>query len=284
MIFKLVSLGFIFLMSYGPVPVWAAEIKTDTGPYAAIVDGRPVTVESYRQRIGQLRASKNLQLVLQTMSPEGKANIFKDIIDQKLLAADARNRKLDEDPKIREAIENAVEQVLANAIIEREISALDLGDSALQRYYRDHVDQFRLPDRIQARHILTRTREEAENALRELQGGRNFDQIASKVNIDATKSSGGDLGIVPRGIMVKPFEDALFSLDEGETSAIVRTGFGYHIIRAEKIHRGELRSFESVKADIKTRLIDTRIEQLKTGLRQKYDVCINRELLEHIDP
>lgn len=280
MILKIFSFGFIFLMSYGPVPVWAAEIKEGTEPYAATVDGRPVTVERYQHRIGQLKASKDIRLVLKTMSSEGKANILNEVIDQKLLATEAQYRKLDEDPKIRGAIEDAVEQVLANAFIQREINTLDLGDPALQKYYRDHADQFRLPDRIKARHIITRTRQDAEKALRELEGGRNFDQIASKLNIDATKSSGGDLGFVPRGIMVKPFEDALFSLREGEISGIVQTGFGYHIIRAEKFHRGEMRPFESERANIKTQMIKEHIEQLKHRLRQKYDVWINRELLE----
>jgi peptidyl-prolyl cis-trans isomerase C len=242
-----------------------------------------VTVERFQQRLGQLRASKDIQLVLQTLSPEGKANILNEIIDQKLLAIAAQNKKLDQDPKIREAIEDAVEQVLANAMIQLEISTLDLGGPALQKYYRDHADQFRLPDRIKARHIITRTRQDAETALRELEGGRNFDQIASNVNIDATRSSGGDLGFIPRGIMVKPFEDALFSLREGETSAIVQTGFGYHIIRAEKIQRGEMPPFESAKETIKTQMIHACIDQLKSGLRQKYAVWINREFLEKSD-
>jgi peptidyl-prolyl cis-trans isomerase C len=283
MTFKTILVFFIFLMSSGPAPVWAAETKTDIGSYAAVVDSRPVTVERFQQRLGQLRASKDIQLVLQTLSPEGKANILNEIIDQKLLAIAAQNKKLDQDPKIREAIEDAVEQVLANAMIQLEISTLDLGDPALQKYYRDHADQFRLPDRIKARHIITRTRQDAETALRELEGGRNFDQIASNVNIDATRSSGGDLGFIPRGIMVKPFEDALFSLREGETSAIVQTGFGYHIIRAEKIQRGEMPPFESAKETIKTQMIHACIDQLKSGLRQKYAVWINREFLEKSD-
>jgi peptidyl-prolyl cis-trans isomerase C len=280
MTFKTILFFFIFLASSAPAPIWAAETKTDTGPYAAFVDSRPVTMERFQQRLGQLRASKDIQLVLKTLNPEGKANILNEIVDQKLLAIEAKNKKLDEDPKIREAIEDAVEQVLANAIIQREINTLDLEDQALRQYYRDHADQFRLPDHIKARHIVTRTRQDAETALRELEGGGNFDQIASNLNIDTTKSSGGDLGFVPRGIMVKPFEDALFSLHEGETSGIVQTGFGYHIIRAEKIQRGEMRPFDSVKANIKTEMTHARIEQLKSGLRQKYAVWINRELLE----
>ena len=283
MTFKTIVFLFVFSMSLGSAPAWTAETQVDLGSYAAIVDGRPVTAERFQQRLMELRASKDIQLALQTLSPEGKANILDEIIDQKLLAIDAHIRKLDEDPRIREAVEDAVEQVLANAVIQMEISALDLSDPALQKYYRDHADEFRLPDRIKARHIITGTRKDAETALSELQDGRNFAQIASDVNIDATKPSGGDLGFVPRGIMVKPFEDALFSLREGETSAIVQTSFGYHIIRAEKIQRGQMQSFESVKETIKSQMINECIEQLKSELRQKYAVRINRELLEQPD-
>jgi parvulin-like peptidyl-prolyl isomerase len=87
-------------------------------------------------------------------------------------------------------------------------------------------------EQIHARHILLKTQDDANNALQQLQGGADFGQLAQQLSTDpGSKDKGGDLGWFPRGIMNKPFEDAAFALQPGQTSGVVQSPSGFHIIQ-----------------------------------------------------
>ena len=85
---------------------------------------------------------------------------------------------------------------------------------------------------IRASHILVKTKEEADNLLNEIKSGKDFAQIAQEVSLCPSGHDGGDLGFFGRGMMVKPFEDAAFALNEmGDVSEPVETQFGWHLIK-----------------------------------------------------
>jgi peptidyl-prolyl cis-trans isomerase C len=84
---------------------------------------------------------------------------------------------------------------------------------------------------IRASHILVKTEEEAKKLYDEIQNGKDFAQIAQEVSLCPSGQNGGDLGFFGKGMMVKPFEDAAFSLEIGEISKPVETQFGWHLIK-----------------------------------------------------
>jgi peptidyl-prolyl cis-trans isomerase C len=86
-------------------------------------------------------------------------------------------------------------------------------------------------DRVRCAHILLRTEKEANAVLERLKKGETFSKIAKKVSTCPSGKRGGDLGSFGRGEMVKEFEDVAFTLEKGETSPVVKTQFGYHIIK-----------------------------------------------------
>ncbi|NWF86692.1 peptidyl-prolyl cis-trans isomerase [Candidatus Bathyarchaeota archaeon] len=88
-----------------------------------------------------------------------------------------------------------------------------------------------MPDKIHCAHILVRTEQEAKAILNRLNKGEKFANIAKEVSLCPSGKRGGDLGTFDRGKMVKEFETASFSLKKGEVSLIVKTKFGYHIIK-----------------------------------------------------
>jgi peptidyl-prolyl cis-trans isomerase C len=88
-----------------------------------------------------------------------------------------------------------------------------------------------MPNRIHCAHILVKTEKEANTVLERLKKGEKFANIAKQVSLCPSKKRGGDLGTFSRGKMVKEFKKAAFALQKGQTSPIVKTKFGYHIIK-----------------------------------------------------
>ena len=90
-----------------------------------------------------------------------------------------------------------------------------------------------MTDKIKCYHILVKKQSEALSIIERLKKGESFTNLAKELSIDkASAKRGGDLGLLSRGMMVKPFEDAAFKLNKGEiTAEPIKTEFGYHIIK-----------------------------------------------------
>jgi parvulin-like peptidyl-prolyl isomerase len=131
----------------------------------------------------------------------------------------------------------------------------------LQTYYTKHLSQFQQAATVDARHVLVKTKAEAEH-VRALLAAKNTDAnwkaVASKYSIDTgTKSTGGELGSFPRGRMVKPFENAAFSLKVNEISQPVHTQYGWHVIEVTKKTPASKQTFAQAKATIQQTLLAT---------------------------
>jgi peptidyl-prolyl cis-trans isomerase D len=140
--------------------------------------------------------------------------------------------------------------------------SIQVTDAQVQSYYNSHLDQYRTPERVQARHILLSTtnkpkdevpkiQAQAEDLLKQIKAGANFADLAKKFSTDTTSAQkGGDLGWVSRGQMVKPFEDAVFALKDNELSGVVTTEYGFHIIQVLQKQSPHLQSIDEVKSQI----------------------------------
>jgi parvulin-like peptidyl-prolyl isomerase len=88
-----------------------------------------------------------------------------------------------------------------------------------------------MPDKVHCAHILVKTEQEAKTVIERLNKGEKFANIAKEMSLCPSGKRGGDLGTFTRGKMVKEFETAAFILQKGQTSPMVKTKFGYHIIK-----------------------------------------------------
>jgi peptidyl-prolyl cis-trans isomerase D len=139
-----------------------------------------------------------------------------------------------------------------------------VSDSELQTYYDAHAAQYTTPDEVKARHILisvpkgadaktdAAAKAKAEDVLKQIKAGGNFADLAKKYSDDpGSKDSGGELGgMVPAANFVPPFAKAAMALNPGQTSDLVRTDFGYHIIQTEQKQVAGKKSLADVKASI----------------------------------
>jgi parvulin-like peptidyl-prolyl isomerase len=88
-----------------------------------------------------------------------------------------------------------------------------------------------MPNKVHCAHILVKTKKDVNSILDRLKKGDKFSAIAKDVSLCPSKKRGGDLGTFGRGQMVKEFENAAFALEKGQISGIVKTQFGYHLIK-----------------------------------------------------
>ncbi|MDE1851463.1 MAG: peptidyl-prolyl cis-trans isomerase [Candidatus Micrarchaeota archaeon] len=88
-----------------------------------------------------------------------------------------------------------------------------------------------MANEIRCAHILVKSEAEAKSILDRISKGESFAKLAEQYSLDGSRKRGGDLGRFPRGVMVREFENAAFSLEKGKVSGVVKTQFGYHIIK-----------------------------------------------------
>jgi parvulin-like peptidyl-prolyl isomerase len=88
-----------------------------------------------------------------------------------------------------------------------------------------------MSNQIRCAHILVKNEATAQEVLAKLKTGESFAKLAEQYSLDGTRKRGGDLGFFGRGMMVKSFEEAAFKLNKGDISGVVKSEFGYHIIK-----------------------------------------------------
>jgi peptidyl-prolyl cis-trans isomerase D len=133
----------------------------------------------------------------------------------------------------------------------------------IQRYYNDNIQQYQTPEQVRASHILLKTegkdeatvRKEAEKILQEVKSGGDFAALAKKYSEDeGSKATGGDLDYFSRGRMVPEFENVAFTMQPGQISDLVKSQFGFHIIKVVDKRPGSTRSLDEVRPQIQEQL------------------------------
>jgi peptidyl-prolyl cis-trans isomerase C len=170
---------------------------------------------------------------LPQVSPEEqRALVVSMLIDMELIAEAGREEGLDQSEDFKRRQTFLETRALYRVFFENNISS-KVTPEALQAAYDDFVGKIEPQTEVHARHILVKTKEEADAARAEIVGGKPFEDVAKEKSIDGSAGAGGDLGYFRRGMMVKPFEDAAFALTVGEVSEPVESQFGFHLIKVE---------------------------------------------------
>ncbi len=159
-------------------------------------------------------------------------------------------------------------------------------DKEIQQYYEEDPEEFFVPKKVKARHILftvnkkdTAEKQEAVEkkalqVLEKINQGGDFAKLAEKHSEDeGTAKNGGDVGYFMRGEMAKPFEEAAFSMKPGETSSLVKTQFGFHIIRVEDVKEAHTKALAEVKNKIEQ---DIRKDKTLETIRREAKRAFNR--------
>jgi peptidyl-prolyl cis-trans isomerase D len=124
---------------------------------------------------------------------------------------------------------------------------VSVSEDELANLYEDEQERFSTEEERKAQHVLVETLETANKVVELLNNGSSFSELAKTYSLDTgSKESAGDLGFFTKGVMVPEFEEKVFSMTEGQLSEPVKSEFGYHIIKLNKITDSTLKTFDSV--------------------------------------
>lgn len=228
------------------------------------------------------------QLRNQARGP-AKRQLAEQIVELKILAQEARKRKMDQSPAVKEQIALQIDKTLAQALYQELLATAPVNEEALRALYEKNKNQY---EQVKARHILVRfqgsrvplkpdqkdlTDAEALAKAQELRkrilAGEDFASVA-KAESDDTGSgaNGGDLGQFGRGQMIPQFEEAAFRLPVGQVSEPVKTPFGYHLIRVDA---HDSRTYDQMRPELEQQwrpeYVKSVIERLKSETTKVLD-------------
>jgi peptidyl-prolyl cis-trans isomerase C len=224
------------------------------------------TVDTFLQAVTGKPASE--------ATPEQREALLEQLVNMTLAAQAAEKDGLAKDPEVQARIDLLRTQILAEAASDKYSKAHPVSDTEVKAEYDAQVAK--MPKEYKARHILVEKKETAESLIRDLKAGGDFAKLAKAESKDpGSAANGGDLGWFSAQSMVKPFSDALTTLQKGQiTETPVQTQYGWHVIQLEDTRAPEPPAFDDVKDQVKMlaqrKKLQTYLDELrKTAKIQK---------------
>lgn len=245
----------------------------------AKVNDKSITLREFNKRVERL--PKSYQEIIKGQ----RRQFLEDLIDEELLYEEALKSKIDKNPETQEVIAEAKKKILISRLIkERADDKISIPERDIEKYYNEHSEDFMLPERWRASHILVDTPEEAEQIKQKINQGESFENLAKEKSKDAAAKQGGDVGYFTKGQLIPEFEQACFGLEVGEISGIVKTKFGYHIIKLTERKNPEVQNFSAVKDLIKKEMEREQkkklLQELMANLKNSARITINEKFFE----
>jgi peptidyl-prolyl cis-trans isomerase C len=200
------------------------------------------------------------------VAEEQKSQLLDQYISMQLAAEEAEKAGIEKDQKVRDQLALARLQVLVDAGLQKYLEAHPVQEAELRPEYDAQVAA--LPREYHARHILV----EDQAITKELKGGADFAKIAAKRSKDSSSKSGGDLGWFTLDTMVKPFADAVKTMQPGQlTDQPVQSQYGWHVIKLEESRATSAPPFDEVKDRVKMivqrKKLQTHLEELRKAAK-----------------
>jgi peptidyl-prolyl cis-trans isomerase D len=174
-------------------------------------------------------------------------------------------------------------------------AATQVSDDSLRAYYNEHIDEYRVENRVHVEHILFKTvgktdaeiaeiHQKAEDVLKQAKHGANFEDLAKKYSEDdATKPKGGDLGWIVDQQTVPEFQRAAFSVPKGSISDLVKTQYGFHIIKVLDRETAHTKTFDEVRDTILQPVLDQKVSAEANNISDQMAAAIRQSDRQPLD-
>jgi len=222
---------------------------------AIVTGGARVTPAEVREEFLRRNTKASIEYVLFDPSQFLKAVVVAPEALEAFFKKDPSRYKVPEQRRVR--------YVLIDT--DRVRAEMRLGEDELKQYYSQHLSEYRVEDRVKVAHILLKTEgknpgeiatleKTARDVLARITSGADFGELAKKYSEDSSAANGGEIGWIVRGQTVKEFEDAAFFLKPGQVSDLIKTTYGFHILKVLDKQGAHLQTFAEVKEQIREQL------------------------------
>ncbi len=220
-------------------------------------------------------AAVDFNAELQRIPPaERRDGLIEIMVNMELLAKAGKEEKLDETDEFARRLDQLKTRALRNFYI-RKIIHPQITQEKMQERYVEYLARFEPHTEIRARHILLEKEDEAKAVIKELDGGKDFAELAKEKSTGPSGPNGGDLGFFGPDQMVAPFQEAASKLEAGAYSKQpVKTQFGWHVIKVEETRQTKAPAYEQVQAEIGNALFNEMFAERISELRKEAKINI----------
>ncbi|PIE00688.1 MAG: peptidylprolyl isomerase [Thiothrix nivea] len=248
-------------------PVSAEEKQATADELVAIVNGVDLTRGTLDAVIEMAKRSRPGTEV------DEKA-LLDDLIATEIARQEAKKSGLGEREDVKAKVKNFADKLILNTWMQEKASSLDISEDELKAAYEERIKNMPKIE-YKARHILVKTEDEGKAIIKELEGGKDFAELAKEKSTGPSGPSGGDLGWFKPQRMVKPFAEAVVKMEPGKISAApVETQFGWHVIKLEEQRDVKLPEIDNMKPQLKRQLEQTKMMEYMEKLRAEADVKV----------
>ena len=229
--------------------VWASDVKREAQAQGLISQGEPLDTSSEMFR-----------------------RVMDEVVDQKLLAAEAVRRKLDKDQAAQRRLAAARERVLGDLLVESVVEKA-VSEKAIQELYREQLKLSGQSEEFRARHIVVGSEPEAVELRRAILNGASFEALAMERSIDtATRFSGGDMGYTTLDVMPESYQIAMGNAQAGDILGPFAVDSGFAVVRVEDRRKEAPLTLEAARPQIVRFLTYDQVRDLLEKLRGKAKV------------
>ena len=229
--------------------VWASDVKREAVAQGLLSEGEPLDVSS--------------DLFHQMLD---------EVVDNKLLAAEAVKRKMDHEPLAQRRLAAARERILGDMLVENVVDRA-VTDQAIQTLYQEQLKRSKLTDEIHARQIVTLTLADAETIRKQLGAGAAFEALAMEKSIDpATRFNGGDLGYFTADVMPQGYDAMLKTAKTGDIVGPFKVDAGYAVVKVEDRRQEQPITIDQARPQIVRFLTYDEVRDLLKRLRDQNKV------------
>ena len=276
-VMSLVGIVCVFAIACVSLPGCGRQAVDEEDILVSIGDTH-ITVTDFNERVS------NLPERYRQIAIKRKAVYIQELINDTLLYQEALRNGLDRDEDVKKVIAEASKKILVAKLLNSKIeSAIEVSDEEIEEYYSKNKFRYMTPEVMRASHILVNTLEDANRVVEELGAGDDFEEVARTRSLDPTAQKGGDIGYFPAGQLMPEFEQACSRLSLGETSGVVRTSLGFHVIKLTDRKPSVERSIEQLRDEIFGRIREVKrrekFNELLEMLKSSTEIKVNEKAL-----
>lgn len=258
-------------MTFKPARLLLALVAVASAPVfaqnLAVVNGKAIPSSRADEVVKQVVAQGQAQ-----DTPQLRAAIKDDLIAREVLMQEAVKQGYDKKPEVREALDNARQSIVVNALAREYITKNPVTDAQIKAEY-DKAKAATGDKEYHVRHILLTSEDEAKGVIAKIKGGAKFEDLAKQSKDTGTAGNGGDLDWVTPGDLPAEFSNGFVKLQKGAVTDVpVKTNAGFHVIKLDDTRPVKFPELDTVKPQIQEKLAQQKLRDYQEQMVKKAKV------------